>query len=176
MKTDVNVIQFWSTIISVIIGGIIAIGGGFIQKFCERQQDRKSLRSGLRAEIQAILDIVKRRDYVANLSSFIENIKDRSTNFFQIRIAKDYDIVFRSNCDKLGLLSSEIAAKTVRFYYLISSVVEDLDLLQDAGDSPGLQERYGLNTLAGNLAFHEQILQLSHETFDLGTELIQKLA
>ena len=83
---------------------------------------------------------------------------------------------FQKYCGKLGLLSSEVAAKTVRFYYSISSVVEDLDLLQDAGGSLGLQERYGLNTPAGNLAFHERMLQLSRETFDLGTELIQELA
>jgi len=177
MKTgDCNVIQFWSIILSVIVGGIIAIGGGFIQRFCERQHDRKSLRAGLRAEIQAILDIVKRRDYVANLSSFIENIKDRSTNFFEIRIAKDYDIVFRSNCDKLGLLPSETAARTARFYYQVSSIVEDLVLLQDAGDSPGLQVRYGLNTQRGNLAFHEQMLKLSVETIALGNHLTQELA
>ena len=177
MKTgDSNVIQFWSTILSVIVGGIIAIGGGFIQRFCERRRDQKSLRAGLRAEIQAILDVVKRRDYVANLSSFIENIRDRSTNFFEVRIAKDYNIVFKSNCDKLGLLPSQTAARTVRFYYQVSSIIEDLVLLQDAGVSPSLQIRYGLNTQRGNLAFHEQMLKLSVETIALGNDLTHELA
>jgi hypothetical protein len=37
----------------------------------------------------------------------------------------------------------------------------------DAGGSLGSEERYGLNTPAGNLAFHERMLQLSRETFDL---------
>ncbi len=60
-------------------------------------------------------------------------------------------------------------------YYLVSSIKEDLDLLQDAAESVGLQTRYGLNTQAGNLAFHEQIRQFSIETVALGNDLVQEL-
>jgi hypothetical protein len=122
------------------------------------------------------LAIVERRNYIALISDFIEAIKAGSTNFFEARMARDYDIVFRSNCDKLGLLSSETAARTVCFYYLISAVMEDLDLLRDAGESAGLQIRYGLNTQTGNRAFHEQMRQLSIETIALGNNLVQELA
>ena len=76
----------------------------------------------------------------------------------------------------MGLLSTETAASIVRFYSLVSSVVLDINLLQDASRDSGLQERYGLNTPAGNLAFHEEMLQLSREAFDLGNELIRELA
>ena len=54
--------------------------------------------------------------------------------------------------------------------------MQDLNLLRDAVEQPGLQQRYGLNTLAGQLAFHVQMLELSRETFDLDTDLIQELA
>ncbi len=167
--------QFWSTLLSVIVGGIIAIGGGFVQRIYERRHERKSLRAALRAEIQAILDIVARRDYIEGLSRFIETIKSGSTKLLQIRVGRDYDTVFKTNCGKLGLLTSETAGKTVRFYYLVSSIKEDLDLLQDAAESVGLQTRYGLNTQAGNLAFHEQIRQFSIEAVALGNDLVQEL-
>jgi hypothetical protein len=87
---------------------------------------------------------------MARLSNFIEAVKGGSTNCFEIRIGKDYDIVFRSNCGKLGLLPSEAVARTVGFYYLVSSVVEDLVLLQDASESASLQTRYRLDTQRGN--------------------------
>jgi hypothetical protein len=87
-----------------------------------------------------------------------------------------YDIVFTSNCGKLGLLPSETAADTVRFYFLVSSVREDLVLLQDACKSDDLRTRYKLDTKAGNLAFHERMLELSIETVALGNHLIKKLA
>jgi len=164
--------EFWLT----ILGAILAVGGGFLAKAIERRQDRKSLRAALRAEIQAILAIVERREYLPGLSRFVEAIRVGSPNFFEVRIGKDYDIVFRSNCDKLGLLPPETAARTVGFYYLVSSIVEDLNLLRDAGESPGLQARYGLNANARNLAFHEEMLRLSLETVALGNNLIQELA
>src|SRR6266446_729555 len=167
--------QFWSTLLSVIVGGIIAIGGGFVQRIYERRHERKSLRAALRAEIQAILDIVARRDYIEGLSRFIETIKSGSTKLLQIRVGRDYDTVFKTNCGKLGLLTSETAGKTVSFYYLVSSIKEDLDLLQDAAESVGLQTRYGLNSQAGNLAFHEQIRQFSIEAVALGNDLVQEL-
>ena len=168
--------QFWSTILGAILGGILAISGGFLEKIYERRKERESLRAALRAEIQAILAIVERRDYIAGLSNFVEAIKGGSTNLYEIRIGRDYDIVFRSNCGKLGLLPSETAARTVGFYYLVSSVVEDLVLLQDASESASLQTRYRLDTQRGNLAFHEQMRELSIETVALGNDLIQELA
>ena len=164
------------TILATILGGILAISGGFAEKIYEQRKERESLRAALRAEIQAILAIVERRDYIAGLSKFIEAIKGGAPDLFEIRIGKDYDIVFRTNCGKLGLLPSDTAAKTVGFYYLVSSIVEDLVLLQNACESANLRTRYGLDTQHGNLAFHEQMLRLSSETVTLGNHLIQKLA
>jgi hypothetical protein len=122
------------------------------------------------------LAIVERRHYIEVLSNLIEAIKGGSTNFFERRIGSRYDIVFRSNCDKLGLLSSETEARIVRFYFQVSSVVLDLNFLRDAVDSPDLQARYGLNQRDRNLAFHEEVLRLSRETIELGNDLIQRLA
>ena len=168
--------QFWSTILATVVGGILAIGGWFAGKIYERQKERKSLRAALRAEIQAILAIVERRDYIARLSEFIGAIRAGSTGFFEIRNAKDYDMVFRSNCSKLGLLPPETVTKMGGGGGGGGSIVEDLVLLRDAGESPGLQTRYRLNTEAGNLAFHEQMRELSIETVALGNDLIQELA
>ena len=134
-----------------------------------RYRDRHS-----RAAIP-ILAIVERRHYIEALSNLIEAIKGGSTNFFERRIGSRYDIGFRSNCDKLGLMSSE-TARIVRFYFQVSSVVLDLNFLRDAVDSPDLQARYGLNQRDRNLAFHEEILRLSRETIELGNDLIQRLA
>jgi len=164
--------QFWLT----ILGAILAISGGFVEKIYQRRKERESLRAALRAEIQAILAIVERRHYIGALSNVIEAIKSGPPNFFERRFGSLHDIVFRSNCDKLGLVSPETAAETVRFYFQVSSVVLDLDLLRDAADSPGLQARYGLNQRDRNLAFHEELLRLSGETVELGNDLIQKLA
>ena len=174
MQIDAATAAVIAAIIGAIVGGFFALFGQWLERKSERKKERESVRAGIMAEIQAILDIVERRHYITGLSNFINEIKDGSTNLFQRRIAKDYDIVFRSNCGKLGLLPSETVAKTVRFYYMVSSIVQDLVLLQDASELPSLRTRYGLNTQAGNQAFHEQMLELSVETVELGNDLIRK--
>lgn len=164
--------QIWLT----ILGAILAIGGGFLEKAYARRKERQSLRAGLQAEIRAILAIVQRRNYIAGITAFIEAIGNGSTSLFEARVSTDYNVVFKSNCDKLGLLPSDLAARTVTFYYLVSSVAEDLDLLRDASESASLRSRYGLHTQAGNLAFHQQLRQLSIETLTLGNEIIPQLS
>jgi hypothetical protein len=181
MSTILTAIIGWivailTAIIGGIVGGLIAIGGWFVQNAYERCEERKSIRAALRSEIQSILAIVERRDYVRGLSDRIEAIRAGSPDFFFVRIANDYDIIFRTNCSKVGLLSPRTAARIVRFYYLVSSAVEDINLLQDAGRDHGLQERYRLNTPDGNRHFHEEMLQLSRDAFALGRELVQELA
>ena len=170
-----------SDLFKIVLTASLTLGGGVIllvlTQFLTRCQERKSVQAAVRSEIQSILAIVERRQYIRVLSNFIETIKkDGSVRFFQIRVGKDYDLVFRTNCNKLGLLPSETAAKTVRFYHLISSVTQDINLFTELPESPGLRESYGLDTHKGCVAFQEQTLQLSIETFDLGTELIQELA
>jgi hypothetical protein len=174
MQIDAATAAAIAAIVAAIVSGFFALFSQWLERKSERKKERESVRAGIRAEIQAILDIAKRRDYIASLSNFINKIKDGSTNLFERRIAKDYDIVFRSNCGKLGLLPPETVANTVRFYYMVSSIVEDLVLLQEASEKPSLRTRYGLNTQAGNQAFHEDLLQLSVETVELGNNLIRE--
>lgn len=164
----------------VLTASLTLVGGAILlvlTQFFTRRQKRKSVQAALRSEIQSILAIVEWRDYIPGFSNFIETIKrEPSVKFFQIRVAEDYDAVFRSNCNKLGLLAAETAAKTVRFYHQVSSIVEDLRLFAELPHSPDLQKRYGLNVPRECVAFQERTLQLARDTVDLGNELIQELA
>lgn len=78
-----------------------------------------------------------------------------------MRIASDYDVVFRANCNKIGLLPADLSGRVVQFYYVISSAIEDLRLLADANVSPELRFPWGLHTVEGNRAFHRQLLEIS---------------
>jgi len=62
--------------IAAIVSGLFAL----FSQWLERKRRRESVRAGIRAEIQAILDIAKRRDYIASVSNFINPVKDGSTN------------------------------------------------------------------------------------------------
>lgn len=164
--------SFWT----LLFGAFLATGGGFLLAQFARYQERKSLRAALASEIRAILSIVERRHYIAGLERFIASIDAQRNNLAQIRIARDYDVVFRSNCDKIGFLPADLAARVVQFYYLISSAIEDLKLLADAHDAPELRLPWNLHTVEGNRFFHQQLLDLSREAIAAGGALAAELA
>jgi len=163
---------FWT----LLFGAFLATAGGFLQFQFSRCQERKSLKAALAAEIRAILSIVQRRDYIAGLERFIASIDARQNNLYQVRIGRDYDIVFRSNCDKIGLLPADLAERVVQFYYLISSITQDIRLLADANVSPELRFPWRLNTPEGNRIFHQEILNLSRQAITSGEALAMELA
>ncbi len=70
------VIAAIAAIVAAIVSGLFAL----FSQWLERKREGESVSAGIRAEIQAILDIAKRRDYIASLSNFINQIKDGSTN------------------------------------------------------------------------------------------------
>jgi hypothetical protein len=119
---------------------------------------------------------VERRDYIAGLETFIASIDAQRNGLFQIRIARDYDIVFRSNCNKIGLLPADLSERVVEFYYLISSAIEDIKLLADANASPELRFPWNLHTVEGNRFFHQQLLELSKQASAVGNALATELA
>src|SRR4030095_11837491 len=98
-----------ATLIAAVVGFFSGASVALIQVQYQRRQERKSLKAALAAEIRAILSIVERRDYIADLEKFIASIEPNK--LYQVRIARDYDIVFRSNCNKIGLLRADLSER-----------------------------------------------------------------
>src|SRR5580704_441696 len=162
---------FWT----LLFGAFLATAGGFWQVQHARNQERKSLKAALAAEIRAILSVIEQRHYVAGLEGFIASIDPQRNDLFQIRIARDYDVVFRSNCSKIGLLPPDIAERIVQFYFLISSAIEDIKLLADAYASPELRLPWSLHTVDGSRRFHQELLEISRQAIAAGEALAADL-
>jgi hypothetical protein len=163
-----------ATLIAAVVGFFSGASVALIQVQYQRSQERKSLKAALAAEIRAILSIVEGRDYIADLEKFIASID--ANDLYQVRIARDYDIVFRSNCNKIGLLPADLSERVVRFYYLIASAIEDIRLLVDANASPELRFACRLDTAEGNRIFHQNLLDISRQAIARGSTLATELA
>ena len=153
-----------------LAGAATAIAAVLIPICVQRHQEKRSIRAALAGEVRAILAIVERRDYLAGLERHIASIDAQHNNLFQVRIARDYDIVFRSNCDKIGLLPADLSESVVRFYYLVSSAVEDVRLFNEANVDLKLRLPYRLDTAEGGLFFHQQLLALSRQIVTEGKQ------
>ena len=167
--------QLWP-FLSFLAGAGVTFVAALLPHWWQRRQKKKSIRAALAAEVRAISAIVAYRDYVDGLQRHIASIeREQHIHLYQVRIARDYDIVFRSNCDKIGLLPADLSESVVRFYYLVSSAVVDLRLLNEANVDFKLRFPYRLDAAEGSLFFHQQLLALSRQIVTEGNALAQRL-
>jgi hypothetical protein len=163
-------------LVGFLAGAGVAFVAALLPYWSQRRREKKSFRAALAAEVRAISAIVAYRDYVDGLQRHIASIeREQHTHLYQVRIARDYDIVFRSNCDKIGLLPADLSENVVQFYYLVSSAVEDIRLLNEANVDFKLRLPYRLDTSKGSLFFHQQLLALSRQIVTQGNALAERL-
>ena len=118
-------------LISVIIGGALAVGGGLLSQSWQHRRDRSSLAHALAGEIHAIVDIVERRHYQDTITTLIEKVvQTKAPMILQVGITQKYFVVYESNAAKIGLLPSHAAKNVAVFYTLAKSVIEDATLKQ----------------------------------------------
>jgi hypothetical protein len=167
--------QLW-TFLGFLAGAFVTFVAALLPHWWQRRQEKKSIRAALAAEVRAISAIVAYRDYLDGLQRHIASIeREQHIHLYQVRIAMDYDIVFRSNCQKIGLLPADLSESVVRFYYLVSSAIEDIRLFNEANVDFKLRLPYRLDTAEGSLFFHQQLLALSRQIVTEGNALAQAL-
>src|SRR5215469_2908062 len=123
---------FLSFLASFLAGAFVTFVAALVPHWWQRRREKKSIKAALAAEVRAILAIVAHRDYLDGLQRHIDSINTNNNTLFQVRIAKDYDIIFKNNSDKIGLLPADLSESVVRFYYLVASAIEDIRLLNEA--------------------------------------------
>jgi len=117
----------WQTLLSVVVGGILAIGGGIAQQWWQRRQDRRSLAYALAGEIGAIIESIELRRYTEAIDGTIEQVKKTGTPWtFTIDIAEGYFLVYGANAGKIGLLSPLLAKEVAAFYSMMVGLIEDV--------------------------------------------------
>ena len=121
--------QLWS----VVIGGAIGIAGsvgslGFNNWLTDRSR-RRSIAKAFQGEIGAILDIVRRRQYLRDLDWLISESGNQNMPIkFSVLIAQSYFRVYETNTKHLGLLRGDLPRQIARFYTYAKSLIEDVGI------------------------------------------------
>ncbi|HET6846480.1 MAG TPA: hypothetical protein VFH29_06565 [Anaerolineales bacterium] len=122
--------------IAVIVGGLIAIAGGFLSsRMLERQrlrQEERNLALAFKGEISAILELIKERNYVGRFAQVVEQIETSGQAFFMpFRVRQKYERVYEANVARIGLLRRPLPEEIPVFYTRFASILEDLTSLGD---------------------------------------------
>jgi hypothetical protein len=123
-------------LIAVIIGGLIAITGGFLSTMLlERQRARRDSRNlalAFSGEITAVLELIKERNYEERFTQVINQIEETGKPFYMpFRVRFKYDRVYEANVSRIGLLELPLPEEIPLFYTRLTSILEDLVSLGD---------------------------------------------
>jgi hypothetical protein len=112
-----------NSLLSVFVGGLLAISGSSVVKWLEYFVERRSLRAAFKAEIGGMIEIVERRDHAALLADVAAAWRqgDDGVDLALFGIDDDFHPVYSANVSRVGLLGAD-----VRFYTMLFSVSADL--------------------------------------------------
>ncbi|WP_022729425.1 hypothetical protein [Fodinicurvata sediminis] len=140
--------SLWATLGPPAITGIVGFLAAIVPTaWLERRRVKHqahTLRRSLIAEVSAICEIIRVRQYLEGLQAGAEG----RISYFTVPIPEDYFRVYRANVDKLGTLDQEDAFRFVRFYQILESVIQDVTpggvLYTGQGGTKGFKQAYVL--------------------------------
>jgi hypothetical protein len=117
-------------LLPTIVGGILAIAGGFLAKFYQDFRERKSLQAALAAEIRSFLEVLDRENMAQFLREQLERIKQENRlPFIPVSFRSTYNTVFSGAASKIGYLDAGLLNAIVSYYYKVQVLVEYGDVL-----------------------------------------------
>ena len=153
--------QAVTQLIAVVVGGFLAIAGGFFTTtLLERQKqnyEARNLAFAFRGEITALIELIKERNYLRRFDEVAEQIEQTGKPFYMpIRIRFKYDRVYEANVGRLGILKPPLPESIPLYYTRLTSVLEDTASLGD-----GTYTSLDLATLVRVYRDMHALLQLS---------------
>lgn len=121
-----------TAVVVALITGLLAILGNYLMVSRQARLEQRSTRAGLLAEVSALLEIIKKRNYLASLEAMHTQVgatgrwNEPDRYSLSVPIPEHYNRVYQANVSKLGALSRDEAEQIVRFHQLIDSVRADV--------------------------------------------------
>jgi hypothetical protein len=137
MKTFMQslVIKDYIPLLQTIVGGFLTFLGGLLGNVLIQQRQRKaernSLSSAFYGEIQALVKIIERRQYIQGIQRAINDARSGREISLRIRVTRKYFNVYEKNLDKIGILPNPLPEKIVNIYTVMTTILEDLDFIND---------------------------------------------
>jgi hypothetical protein len=167
-----NTLKEFLPLIGVIVGGVVAIVGGFISNYFfewrSRVTESKSLAFAFRGEVQALCNIAEKRGYLEHIKQIITHMEQSGeTIFVHINVRREYFNVFKSNVNKIGCLKNPLPELISRYYVQSNSILEDLESYRDGS--------LGTANVESMIASKKELVALMEDTLLLGKDIVSKI-
>jgi hypothetical protein len=123
--------DFWTILLPVIVGGILAIIGGFlgnaVPQWIQRRRDATTLAGAFRGEIGALLAIAERRHYQQGLEEVIQEVNAiQQVRVFTFSVRSNPFPVYRKNVSRIGMLPNPLPEMICQLYTQGQAILEIL--------------------------------------------------
>jgi hypothetical protein len=134
--SELLTIKDYLPLVGVVVGGILAIAGGFVSNlWLESRRERRlhrTLALAFQGEIGALLEIVDKRGYIEGLRNARAKTEETgTTHAYHFRARKKYFSVFEANVRQIGLLQPPLPHRVARFYTQANAVLEDMERFEE---------------------------------------------
>ena len=116
-----------NNILSVFLGGVLAIAGTSLVKWMEYSFERRSLRAALKAEIGGLIDMFARRGHDDMFRAAISSWRaEEDFDLYVFTLDEHLTPVYDATIGKVGLLGADVAGDVVKFYDMTIGVRAEL--------------------------------------------------
>jgi len=168
-------------VVALLSVGVGVLLGGVVRAVVDRYAtfvESKRMAVALRAEVEAILQIVQARQYLSLVATLIDRLQNPTytptlDDVLSIRVGQDYFAVFHALCPKIGLLGP-LSGEVVLLYAVGKSLLEDIHTLREIYE----RARSGQGNLDRDelLARSQSAASLFRVISDLGPQVVAILA
>ena len=147
-------------VVPVLVGGAIALLDGHLGVWLEHRRSRKSLARAIAGEVESILLIIEKRQYLSRLEQMIAlQTEIRQPLPFHFSVKYNYFEVFQANAGKIGDLPSWVAGKVVSFYTIAKALLEEANPPEGFDNSENV-----LGVLTEQRDLLEELIRLDKQT------------
>ncbi|MBJ6351121.1 MULTISPECIES: hypothetical protein [unclassified Acinetobacter] len=136
-------ISLTNAISVALFSALISFVVQFFFKWNDRRYQAKTFELSITAEVEAILNIMEKRNYRKGLEEGIflfglgEKLSKNEFYTLEVQIQENYCPIYFNNLDKISLIRPKKVKDVVRFYSLLMSLAQDVkpDGLLNTGPS-----------------------------------------
>lgn len=149
---------------AILVAFFSAFIGFLVQlffKWYDRKYNANSFELSVIAEVEALINIIEKRDYRKGLEQgiFFSNLSNQEYPL-EIQLQENYCPIYFNNLDKISLISPCKVKDVVKFYSILTSLALDV--------KPG-----GLLNTAPSSEAYEECLSLLDEAIEIGKRIIK---
>jgi lauroyl/myristoyl acyltransferase len=164
-------------LIPTIVGGILAIAGGFLAKVYSDLREKKNLQVALAAEIRSFLNVLERENLTQFLRDTLARIeKEKRLPLFPVSFRTTYSTVFSGAASKMGYLDACLLNEVVSYYYKVQMLVEFGDVFSaNLTDICNRHAEEDPEEIREQVETLEEMIKITAEVRESAIQLVNKL-